>query len=131
MLLKPPLNSRTECGRRGWLSSRTGQKCCTLCPKALFALQEQQLGTGHAVLCAMPCLPEQVEQVVILCGDVPLIQADTIEHIVSEHIAIAATSHFWLFPRRIPPDMVVSSSMMPEIWLPSWRKRMRMLSKKD
>jgi UDP-N-acetylglucosamine diphosphorylase/glucosamine-1-phosphate N-acetyltransferase len=55
--------------------------------EALFAFQEQQLGTGHAVLCAMPSLPGHVEQVVILCGDVPLIQAATIEHIVSEHIA--------------------------------------------
>jgi UDP-N-acetylglucosamine diphosphorylase/glucosamine-1-phosphate N-acetyltransferase len=55
--------------------------------EALFAFQEKQLGTGHAVLCAMPSLPEQVEQVVILCGDVPLIQAATIEHILSEHIA--------------------------------------------
>ncbi len=55
--------------------------------EALFAMQEQQLGTGHAVLCAMPALPEHVDQVVILCGDVPLIQASTIEHIVTEHTA--------------------------------------------
>jgi UDP-N-acetylglucosamine diphosphorylase/glucosamine-1-phosphate N-acetyltransferase len=62
------------------------KKAVSYTAEALFALQEQQLGTGHAVLCAMPSLPEQVEQVVILCGDVPLIQAATIENIVSEHI---------------------------------------------
>lgn len=63
------------------------KKAVSCTREALFAFQEQQLGTGHAVLCAMPSLPGQVEQVVILCGDVPLIQAATIEHIVTEHIA--------------------------------------------
>lgn len=53
--------------------------------KALFALQEQQLGTGHAVMCAMPQLPETVQQVVILCGDVPMIQTSTIELLVNDH----------------------------------------------
>jgi UDP-N-acetylglucosamine diphosphorylase/glucosamine-1-phosphate N-acetyltransferase len=52
-----------------------------------FALQQQQLGTGHAVLCALPVLPQAVTQVVILCGDVPLISTETLNHLVSDHIA--------------------------------------------
>lgn len=51
-----------------------------------FALQAEQLGTGHAVLCAMPHLPEAVEHVVILCGDVPLIRATTLKRLVSDHL---------------------------------------------
>ncbi len=38
--------------------------------------QEQQLGTGHAVLQAMPGIPDDA-QVLILYGDVPLIRAAT------------------------------------------------------
>ena len=41
----------------------------------LFAYQEQQLGTAHAVQCALPQIPEHCEHVVILCGDVVLFQA--------------------------------------------------------
>lgn len=52
-----------------------------------FALQAEQLGTGHAAQCAMPHLPDDVEEVVILCGDVPLIRAETIEHLIAEHLA--------------------------------------------
>lgn len=50
-----------------------------------FALQPEQLGTGHAVLCAMPHLAKGIDQVVLLCGDVPLIQADTILRLAQEH----------------------------------------------
>ena len=50
-----------------------------------FAIQEEQLGTGHAVLCALPHIPEHCQEVVILCGDVPLIKADTVMHLVKSH----------------------------------------------
>jgi len=54
--------------------------------KVIFALQKEQLGTGHAVKCALPFLPEYSEQVLILCGDVPLISYDTIKRLYEEHI---------------------------------------------
>jgi UDP-N-acetylglucosamine diphosphorylase/glucosamine-1-phosphate N-acetyltransferase len=50
-----------------------------------FAHQAEQLGTGHAVLCAMPELPDEVRQVVILCGDVPLIRSSTIGDLIEQH----------------------------------------------
>jgi bifunctional UDP-N-acetylglucosamine pyrophosphorylase / glucosamine-1-phosphate N-acetyltransferase len=53
--------------------------------RAHYAIQKEQLGTGHAVLCAMPMMPAEVRQVVILCGDVPLIRRETIERLVSDH----------------------------------------------
>lgn len=51
-----------------------------------FAVQEEQLGTGHAVLCALPHIPNHCEDVIILCGDVPLIQSDTIAALIEGHI---------------------------------------------
>ena len=50
-----------------------------------FAHQEAQLGTGHAVRCALPHIPEYCQDVVILCGDVPLIKACTIKALIKSH----------------------------------------------
>ncbi len=51
----------------------------------IFALQAEQLGTGHAVQCAMPHVPESITDIIILCGDVPLLTAHTIRHLLAEH----------------------------------------------
>ncbi len=47
-----------------------------------FVRQEPQLGTGHAVMQAVPVLPDD-GLVVVLSGDVPLTQADTLQALVS------------------------------------------------
>jgi UDP-N-acetylglucosamine diphosphorylase/glucosamine-1-phosphate N-acetyltransferase len=54
--------------------------------KVCFALQEKQLGTGHAVQCAIPYIPEHVEEVLILCGDVPLVRSKTLKWLVEGHV---------------------------------------------
>lgn len=43
--------------------------------------QKEQLGTGHAVLQALPNIDNN-HQVLILCGDVPLISTETLENLV-------------------------------------------------
>lgn len=50
----------------------------------LFAYQHQQLGTGHAVLCALDSVPDDVQEVVVLCGDVPFISHQTIKALVKK-----------------------------------------------
>lgn len=54
--------------------------------EVIFALQEKQLGTGHAVQCALPMIPEHTEQILILCGDVPLLSYDTVAKLYDNHI---------------------------------------------
>jgi UDP-N-acetylglucosamine diphosphorylase/glucosamine-1-phosphate N-acetyltransferase len=54
---------------------------------AVFALQKAQLGTGHAVLSALPHIPPNVEHVIILCGDVPLLTAATLKKVLESHIS--------------------------------------------
>lgn len=49
-----------------------------------FAHQQQQLGTGHAVLCALELIPDHIRDVVILCGDVPFISQKTIKALISK-----------------------------------------------
>lgn len=53
--------------------------------KVLFVLQTEQLGTGHAVMCARDAIGESTRQVVILCGDVPLVKPETLRRLVEEH----------------------------------------------
>ncbi|MCJ7786042.1 MAG: NTP transferase domain-containing protein, partial [Desulfobacterales bacterium] len=47
-------------------------------PQIQFVLQEEQLGTGHAALQAIPFLKTFAGTALILCGDVPLVKADTL-----------------------------------------------------
>jgi len=53
--------------------------------RAYFAHQEEQLGTGHAVRCALPAVPGHVERIVILYGDVPLLRSETISRLIDAH----------------------------------------------
>ena len=49
-----------------------------------FAVQEKQLGTGHAVMQAEEYINEN-EDVLILYGDTPLIKAETLEKLIEYH----------------------------------------------
>lgn len=56
-------------------------------------LQAKQLGTGHAVLQAMPAIADD-DLVLVLYGDVPLIRRDTLERLIGQagHKSIAVLS---------------------------------------
>ncbi|MDD2899357.1 MAG: bifunctional UDP-N-acetylglucosamine diphosphorylase/glucosamine-1-phosphate N-acetyltransferase GlmU [Desulfuromonadaceae bacterium] len=49
------------------------------------AMQEEQLGTGHAVACALETLTGFRGTVLILCGDTPLLRAETLRSILAYH----------------------------------------------
>ena len=51
-------------------------------PRIHFVLQEEQLGTGHAVLQALPFLQSFNGTVLILCGDVPLVKMETLRSFI-------------------------------------------------
>lgn len=51
----------------------------------LYSLQEEQLGTGHAVICAGKFLSDKKGTVAIFTGDAPLIQKETVEKFISFH----------------------------------------------
>lgn len=52
-----------------------------------FALQSEQLGTGHAVMQAKDVLSPEIENVLVLCGDTPLLEAVTLEKLIQTHLA--------------------------------------------
>ncbi|GAY14894.1 bifunctional UDP-N-acetylglucosamine diphosphorylase/glucosamine-1-phosphate N-acetyltransferase GlmU [Mycobacterium sp. shizuoka-1] len=50
------------------------------------AVQEQQLGTGHAALCGLTGLPDDFTgTVVVTAGDVPLLDARTLAELITTH----------------------------------------------
>lgn len=56
-----------------------------------FALQAEQLGTGHALRCAVPELTGFAGDLLLLCGDVPLLRGETLAELVLHHRAEGAT----------------------------------------
>ncbi len=58
-----------------------------------FARQEQQLGTGHAVMQALPLLTDFDGTIVVLNGDVPALKPETIRRFIDFHreSGVAAT----------------------------------------
>lgn len=50
-------------------------------------LQSPQLGTGHAVSMVLPYLKDFDGEVIILCGDTPLVQTETLKEFVKAHKA--------------------------------------------
>ena len=60
--------------------------------RAQVALQAEQLGTAHALLQAGPHLKDSQGQVLVLCGDTPLIEADTLSLLVQNHRSSGAVA---------------------------------------
>src|SRR5688572_6641810 len=60
----------------------------TVGTRARFAVQDQQLGTGHAVLQAATALEAdgtKGKRILILSGDVPLTRPETLQRLIEEH----------------------------------------------
>ena len=55
-----------------------------------FVLQEEQLGTGHAAYQTEKVLTNFEGNVLILCGDMPLIKAETLERLLNQHKKMSA-----------------------------------------
>lgn len=53
----------------------------------VLCIQKEQLGTGHAVLCAEQIIGSKKGTVMILCGDTPLIQTETLKQMYVQHLA--------------------------------------------
>jgi len=53
--------------------------------RAEFVLQEEQRGTGHAVMCAAPLLEGYTGDLLVLPGDTPLIDGNTLRQLITHH----------------------------------------------
>lgn len=52
-----------------------------------FALQSEQLGTGHAVMMAEPALAGLEGQTLVIAGDTPLITGESLKNLINFHVS--------------------------------------------
>jgi len=57
-----------------------------------FVHQDPPLGTGHAVMQAAPLLGDGEGTVLVACGDMPLLRAETLQRLVAGHLARGAAA---------------------------------------
>ncbi len=75
--------------------------------RCLYALQEHQLGTGHAVLAAQKVVEtlNPVPQTILVCyGDTPLISSEILARMLVEHLTSQATLTFLTAITEQPSD---------------------------
>lgn len=78
-------------------------------PDCVFAVQEQQLGTGHAAMAGLGVI-ENYEGPVLLCyGDMPLVKRETYEALIKEHLdsGNACTLLSGIFDEQLPYGRIV------------------------
>jgi bifunctional UDP-N-acetylglucosamine pyrophosphorylase/glucosamine-1-phosphate N-acetyltransferase len=75
-----------------------------LADQAQFVVQEQQLGTGHAVQQALPRLAGRQGAVVICYGDMPLLNPITIRRLVDIQTGTGAAGAILTVVLDNPPD---------------------------
>lgn len=57
-------------------------------PPVTTAMQDKQLGTGHACACALEVTGDLTGTVLVTYGDVPLLQTSTLDSLVAEHVSM-------------------------------------------
>ncbi|MBW3625224.1 MAG: bifunctional UDP-N-acetylglucosamine diphosphorylase/glucosamine-1-phosphate N-acetyltransferase GlmU [Armatimonadetes bacterium] len=64
----------------------------TLGDRVRYALQEEQKGTGHALMCARESLPEGCRCLFVMPGDAPLVTGEHLRPILEEHTSQGRTA---------------------------------------
>ena len=75
--------------------------------RCLYALQSEQLGTGHAVLMAreeVEALQPQPELVLVCYGDTPLLTGEIMAQLLAEHVTRQATLTMLTGQAELPSD---------------------------
>ena len=69
----------------GHLRGQVEAHLAEIAPHVLTAVQEQQLGTGHAVQVALDQLTDLTGDVIVTMGDVPMLSGETLTALLVEH----------------------------------------------
>ena len=69
----------------GHLRDQVEAHLAEIAPHVLTAVQEEQLGTGHAVRVALGQLAELTGDVIVTMGDVPMLTGETLAALLLEH----------------------------------------------
>ena len=78
----------------------TAEPIAKALPDVRVVIQSPANGTGHAVMVGLEAVPAGAERVVVLSGDTPLIEPDTIRRAIDACSGVAGGS---LVSARLPP----------------------------
>jgi len=56
-----------------------------------YVLQEEQLGSGHAVICVREAAEGRSRDLLVMCGDSPLFRVETVQALMEAHVREDAT----------------------------------------
>ena len=76
----------------GHLRDQVAAHLDEIAPHVLTAVQEQQLGTGHAVQVALDQLADLTGDVIVTMGDVPMLTGETLAALLLQHRASQAAA---------------------------------------
>ena len=76
----------------GHLRDQVEAHLAEIAPHVLTAVQEQQLGTGHAVQVALDQLADLTGDVIVTMGDVPMLTGETLAALLLQHRASQAAA---------------------------------------
>ena len=76
----------------GHLREQVEAHLAEIAPHVLIAVQEQQLGTGHAVQVALDQLADLTGDVIVTMGDVPMLTGETLAALLLQHRASQAAA---------------------------------------
>ena len=82
-----------------------------------FVEQKEQRGTGHAIQCARDAVAKY-DHILVLSGDVPLIRATTLQHLMTMHLAQGAAMSLLTAVPENPPGygrVIRRSAELPDV----------------
>ena len=85
-----------------------------------YILQGEPRGTGHALRCARPALRNSKGVIVVLNGDTPLLNPDTIKKFCNTIRKIRTPSPYCHLVQGIPSTMAGSLGTLQDKSCPSW-----------
>lgn len=93
VLYKPMINhvvdelTKLGCDETVVVVGHQAEQVKALLPEGVTTvMQKEQLGTGHAVLMAKDVLGDRDGMTLVLCGDAPLVRAETLQGMIDAHV---------------------------------------------
>jgi len=80
-----------------------------------YAYQEEQLGTGHAVQVARDAVDERTGEILVLCGDTPLLSRELLQDLVAIHRLNTRRPPPYLRPNYPMPAVMDALSVLPPV----------------
>lgn len=87
-----PLEPQRTVAVVGHQAEKVKEQIGTKFPHVEYAVQSEMLGTGHAVQQVEPLLRDFSGDIIVMCGDAPLVQTQTLQELIEKRRAAKASA---------------------------------------